>query len=89
MQNLVLEEGDIVVVRSATLPKGTFVKLQPHTQVKPHMPAALTISPLLDCCLDEKRDKNRSHLSALDNKKRLAATSRKRIEFCFYHVGFN
>lgn len=32
MQNLVLEEGSIAVVRSATLPKGTFVKLQPHTK---------------------------------------------------------
>ena len=32
MQNLVMEEGDIVAIRSATLPKGTYVKLQPHTQ---------------------------------------------------------
>lgn len=32
MQNLLLREGDIVKVRSAALPKGTFVKLQPHTQ---------------------------------------------------------
>jgi len=39
MQNLVLEEGDIAVVRSANLPKGTFVKLQPHTQV-PILPQA-------------------------------------------------
>ena len=32
MQNLLLEEGSIVAVRSATLPKGSFVKLQPHTK---------------------------------------------------------
>ncbi len=32
MQNLLLEEGDIVNMRSATLRKGTYVKLQPHTQ---------------------------------------------------------
>ena len=32
MQNLLLEEGSIVAIRSATLPKGTFVKLQPHTK---------------------------------------------------------
>ena len=32
MQNLVMEEGDIVAIRSATLPKGIYVKLQPHTQ---------------------------------------------------------
>ena len=32
MQNLLIEEGDIVSIRSATLPKGKFVKLQPHTK---------------------------------------------------------
>ena len=32
MQNLVIEEGDIASIKSATLPKGTYVKLQPHTQ---------------------------------------------------------
>ena len=31
MQNLALEEGEIVNLRSASLPKGTYVKLQPHT----------------------------------------------------------
>jgi hypothetical protein len=31
MQNLVLTEGDMVRIRSASLPKGTYVKLQPHT----------------------------------------------------------
>lgn len=31
MQNLLLQEGDIVTLRSATLPKGSFVKLQPHS----------------------------------------------------------
>lgn len=31
MQNLLLQEGDVVALRSATLPKGTFVKLQPHS----------------------------------------------------------
>lgn len=32
MQNLLLEEGSIVSIKSATLPKGSFVKLQPHTK---------------------------------------------------------
>jgi Ubiquitin fusion degradation protein UFD1 len=32
MQNILLQEGDILNVKSATLPKGTFVKLQPHTK---------------------------------------------------------
>lgn len=32
MQNLLLQEGDVVTLRSATLPKGTFVKLQPHSK---------------------------------------------------------
>ena len=32
MQNMLLSEGDIVQVKSATLPKGTYVKLQPHTK---------------------------------------------------------
>lgn len=31
MQNLALEEGEIVNLKSASLPKGTYVKLQPHT----------------------------------------------------------
>ncbi|KAL4431959.1 hypothetical protein ABPG77_000226 [Micractinium sp. CCAP 211/92] len=31
MTNLLLQEGDVVTLRSATLPKGTFVKLQPHS----------------------------------------------------------
>ncbi|XP_020872720.1 ubiquitin fusion degradation protein 1 homolog isoform X2 [Arabidopsis lyrata subsp. lyrata] len=31
MQNLLLQEGNIVRVRNVTLPKGTYVKLQPHT----------------------------------------------------------
>ena len=31
MQNLALEEGEIVTLKSASLPKGTYVKLQPHT----------------------------------------------------------
>lgn len=32
MQNLLLSEGDLVKMRSATLPKGTYVKLQPQTK---------------------------------------------------------
>ncbi|KAL3696134.1 hypothetical protein R1sor_010210 [Riccia sorocarpa] len=32
MQNMLLQEGDIVRLKSATLPKGTYVKLQPHTK---------------------------------------------------------
>ncbi|CAM8901590.1 unnamed protein product [Rhodiola kirilowii] len=31
MENMLLQEGDIVRVKNATLPKGTYVKLQPHT----------------------------------------------------------
>jgi ubiquitin fusion degradation protein 1 len=31
MQNMLLQEGDIVRVKNAALPKGTYVKLQPHT----------------------------------------------------------
>ena len=31
MGNLLLTEGDLVKVGSATLPKGTYVKLQPHS----------------------------------------------------------
>ena len=31
MQNLLLQVGDMVKVRNVSLPKGTFVKLQPHT----------------------------------------------------------
>ncbi|KAD6795710.1 hypothetical protein E3N88_06606 [Mikania micrantha] len=32
MANLVLQEGDIVRVKNVTLPKGSYVKLQPHTK---------------------------------------------------------
>ncbi|KAK7310593.1 hypothetical protein RJT34_08188 [Clitoria ternatea] len=32
MQNLLLQEGDIVRVKYISLPKGTYVKLQPHTK---------------------------------------------------------
>lgn len=32
MQNLVLEEGTVIRLSSATLPKGSFVKLQPHSK---------------------------------------------------------
>ncbi|WCJ40889.1 ubiquitin fusion degradation 1 [Euphorbia peplus] len=32
MENLLLQEGDIVRLKNATLPKGTYVKLQPHTK---------------------------------------------------------
>ncbi|WOK92915.1 hypothetical protein Cni_G01607 [Canna indica] len=32
MQNLLLQEGDVVRVKNTTLPKGTYVKLQPHTK---------------------------------------------------------
>lgn len=31
MQNLALQEGDAVKIRNVSLPKGTYVKLQPHT----------------------------------------------------------
>ena len=33
MQNMLIEEGNVINVKSANLPKGTYVKLQPHTQV--------------------------------------------------------
>lgn len=32
MENMLLQEGDIVQVKNATLLKGTYVKLQPHTK---------------------------------------------------------
>uniref|UniRef100_A0A2P2LDP4 Ubiquitin fusion degradation protein 1 homolog n=1 Tax=Rhizophora mucronata TaxID=61149 RepID=A0A2P2LDP4_RHIMU len=32
MENLLLQEGDMVRVKNVTLPKGTYVKLQPHTK---------------------------------------------------------
>ncbi|XP_018815358.1 ubiquitin fusion degradation protein 1 homolog [Juglans regia] len=32
MENMLLQEGDIVRVKNMTLPKGTYVKLQPHTK---------------------------------------------------------
>lgn len=32
MENLLLQEGDIVRLKNATLPKGKYVKLQPHTK---------------------------------------------------------
>jgi len=32
MQNILVEEGGFVIVTSSTLPKGTFVRLQPHSQ---------------------------------------------------------
>ncbi|KAI4367696.1 hypothetical protein MLD38_023403 [Melastoma candidum] len=32
MENLLLQEGDFVKVKNVTLPKGTYVKLQPHTK---------------------------------------------------------
>ncbi|KAF5456458.1 hypothetical protein F2P56_025941 [Juglans regia] len=32
IENMLLQEGDIVRVKNMTLPKGTYVKLQPHTK---------------------------------------------------------
>lgn len=32
MENLLLQEGDFVRVKNVALPKGTYVKLQPHTK---------------------------------------------------------
>lgn len=32
MENLLLQEGDVVRVKNVALPKGTYVKLQPHTK---------------------------------------------------------
>ncbi|KAL7118655.1 hypothetical protein ACP275_02G016700 [Erythranthe tilingii] len=32
MENLLLQEGDFVRVKNVTIPKGTYVKLQPHTK---------------------------------------------------------
>ncbi len=31
MQNLLLQEGDLVHIQSVSLPKGSFVKLRPHS----------------------------------------------------------
>ena len=46
MQNLLIEEGSLVTITSATLPKGTYVKLQPHTKVR-----TFAFRMLLSCCL--------------------------------------
>ena len=32
MENMVLKEGDRIKVKNATLPKGTYAKLRPHTK---------------------------------------------------------
>lgn len=32
MENMLLQEGDTVKVKNVTLPKGSYVKLQPHTK---------------------------------------------------------
>lgn len=32
MENLLLQEGDFVTLKNVTLPKGKYVKLQPHTK---------------------------------------------------------
>lgn len=32
MENMLLQEGDIVQLKIASLRKGTYVKLQPHTK---------------------------------------------------------
>lgn len=32
MQNLLVQEGDLIRLTNATLQKGTYVKLQPHTK---------------------------------------------------------
>lgn len=32
MENMLIQEGDIVLIRNASLLKGTYVKLQPHTK---------------------------------------------------------
>eukprot|EP00959_Pyramimonas_sp_CCMP1952_P416872 8733836-Pyramimonas_sp.AAC.1 len=31
-QNLLLDEGDLVKLKNVALPKGTYVKLRPHTK---------------------------------------------------------
>jgi ubiquitin fusion degradation protein 1 len=32
MENMLLQEGDVVQVKNASLAKGTYMKLQPHTK---------------------------------------------------------
>ena len=49
MQNLVLAEGDMVRIRSASLPKGTYVKLQPHTTDFINISNPKVGSPVLLC----------------------------------------
>ena len=64
MQNLLVEEGAVVTISSATLPKGTYVKLQPHTSVRacparhscsfseePTMPCPVPISERMPVCV--------------------------------------
>ena len=38
MQNLVLSEGDLVVLRNLQLPKAQFVRFRPHSKVSPCPP---------------------------------------------------
>ena len=60
MQNLLVEEGAVVTISSATLPKGTYVKLQPHTSVRmpssmaPHAPV-LAVDRCMHACMRSTR----------------------------------
>ncbi|KAF8406509.1 hypothetical protein HHK36_008598 [Tetracentron sinense] len=53
MENMLLQEGDTVRVKNVTLPKGTYVKLQPHTKdfLDISNPKAM-VRDLVVCCQD-------------------------------------
>lgn len=47
MENMILQEGDILHIKNASLSKGTYVKLQPHT--KDFIDLANPKAMLVDC----------------------------------------
>lgn len=47
MENMILQEGEILNVKNASLSKGTYVKLQPHT--KDFIDLANPKAVLVDC----------------------------------------
>jgi ubiquitin fusion degradation protein 1 len=53
MQNMLLQEGDTARVKNATLPKGKYVKLQPHTTdfLDISNPKAMLVTKKIVLCL--------------------------------------
>jgi ubiquitin fusion degradation protein 1 len=52
MQNLLLQEGDIVKLKSTSLPKGTYVKLRPQSKdfLDISNPKAVCVFPSAAAC---------------------------------------